>query len=363
MRNIYDIITEQKALIDVKFASHDLEYTVNYFANNQDTYYLQEGFGESIKNFVKKVIEFIKSIINKIRELVRKFISFFTKSKSNSLEDELNAKIAAANSSGGGGSSSGGGGSSSGGGGSSSTPNPSTSSQKDTTSSNKTTIKPEVKDTKKPEPKKEDKDPMTGKGTKISDLKDILFSSTLEVKTKKFGPLMARENLMDDMAEAFTEAYSEGVDEMVKTGESYSFNKAMLGALFGEKDGNLIEHAKELIGDSDEEETIKVLKLHHTIYEYITKSHSFVDKVKQAEDRSVGKLKVIISTLEKEANASEGQEQKDCQLLANFSKEAASTLGSLFNFIIQSTMRAYHLSAAIARAATDKYCRQNLHRD
>lgn len=357
MRNIYDIITEQKALIDVKFASHDIDYTINYFANNQDTYYLQEGFGENIKNFVKKVIEFIKSIINKIRDLVKKFISFFTKSKSNNLEDELNAKIAAANASGGGGTSGGGGGSSS-------TPKTSQVSQNDTTASNKTTIKPEVKDTKKTEPKKEEpKDPMIGKGTKISELKDILFSSTLEVKTKKFGPLLARKNFMDDMAEAFSEAYDEGVDEMIDTGELASFNKLMLGSLFGEKDGSLIEHAKKLIGDSDEEETIKVLKMHSTIYTYITETHSFVEGVKKTEDVTVGKLKILVSSLEKEANASEGQDKKDCQLLASFSKEAASTLGSLFNFVVQSTMRAYQLSATIARAATDKYCRQNLHRD
>ena len=91
MRNIYDIITEQKATIDVKMASYDLEYTINHFMHNQDNYYLQEGFGEGVKNLAKKIIEFIKSIINKIKELIKKVISFFlgTKSEVQKMEEKI----------------------------------------------------------------------------------------------------------------------------------------------------------------------------------------------------------------------------------------------------------------------------------
>ena len=91
MRNIYDIIIEQKTAIDVKMASHDLEYTITHFTQNQDTYYLQEGFGESAKNLAKKIVEFIKSIINKIRELIKKVVSFFlgTKSEVQKMEEKI----------------------------------------------------------------------------------------------------------------------------------------------------------------------------------------------------------------------------------------------------------------------------------
>ena len=91
MRNIYDIIAEQKAMVDINIASYDLQYTNEHFMMNQDTYYLQEGFKDSIKNIVKKVKEFIKKIIQKIKDLYRKVIGFFKKSE-DSVED-LEKKI------------------------------------------------------------------------------------------------------------------------------------------------------------------------------------------------------------------------------------------------------------------------------
>lgn len=86
MRNIYDIISEHRTLIDVKFASHDLEYTNDYFINNQEDYYVQEGLGEGIKNGVQKVLEFIRSIIEKIKNLFSKIRDFFSKRR-NGKED------------------------------------------------------------------------------------------------------------------------------------------------------------------------------------------------------------------------------------------------------------------------------------
>lgn len=348
MRNIYDIITEQKALIDVKFASYDLEYTNNYFISNQNTYYLQEGFGESIKNFVKKIIDFIKSIISKIRDLVRKFLDFFRKTKSNNLEDELNAKIAAANASGGGG------------GGSSSVNNTPPSNAKP--EGNKTTIKPDNNANKKET--KEPVDPMVGKGTKLSELKDVLATSTLQVRTKKFGPLKVRDEFVGDLADAFSESVDEATDEVEKYHNKVNFSKLMLNNLFGEKEGSLIEYAKKAMYDSDEEETITVLKMSSTIYEYITNTYSFVDVVKKTEAESIGELNVLIRDLENYSKTCDNEEaRKDLEIMADYSKEASSIMGNLFNCVIQSTMRAYQLSATIARAATEKYCKQNLHRD
>ena len=44
MRNIYDIIAEQKAMVDVNMAKYDLDYTISQLANNE--YYMQEALGE-----------------------------------------------------------------------------------------------------------------------------------------------------------------------------------------------------------------------------------------------------------------------------------------------------------------------------
>lgn len=82
MKNIYDIIVEQRLYIDAKLASYDLNHTIDYFTDNQDTYYIQEGLGDSIKNATQKVIEFIRAVINKIKELFRKILDFFSKKRS-----------------------------------------------------------------------------------------------------------------------------------------------------------------------------------------------------------------------------------------------------------------------------------------
>lgn len=75
MRNIYDIISEQKSEIDSKIISYELDFFNIGYINNQ---YIQEGFGDNIKEAGKKVIEFIKTIIAKIKEMVRKMIGFLT---------------------------------------------------------------------------------------------------------------------------------------------------------------------------------------------------------------------------------------------------------------------------------------------
>lgn len=85
MKNIYDIITEQKAIVDVNIASYDLEYTVNHMIDNDC--YLQEGLGDNVRNIAQKVIEFIKTIINKIKELVNKAIGYFKNMKRGKLID------------------------------------------------------------------------------------------------------------------------------------------------------------------------------------------------------------------------------------------------------------------------------------
>ena len=98
MRNIYDIIAEQKAMVDVNMAKYDLDYVVETF--NDYDFYVQEGLGD----LGRKVIAFIKNIIEKIKELIRKVINFFT-GKGNR-EKQLNDIIEDANAGGGGGGSS-----------------------------------------------------------------------------------------------------------------------------------------------------------------------------------------------------------------------------------------------------------------
>ena len=63
MRNIHDIIAEQKYIVDVNIAKYDLDYTINQLVDND--YYVQEGLGESVKNALNKVIDdyFLNKVI------------------------------------------------------------------------------------------------------------------------------------------------------------------------------------------------------------------------------------------------------------------------------------------------------------
>ena len=68
MRNIYDIISEQKALVDVEICSYELKYLAEEFN------YLQESVGDSLKNVWEKLKKWFIDMINKIK-------SFFSSSK------------------------------------------------------------------------------------------------------------------------------------------------------------------------------------------------------------------------------------------------------------------------------------------
>ena len=91
MRNIYDIIAEQKAIVNVNLSKYDLDYTISHMANNE--YYMQEALGENVKNAINKVIEFIKTIAAKIRDLVKKMIDFLLGRKSSVPLDNINEAI------------------------------------------------------------------------------------------------------------------------------------------------------------------------------------------------------------------------------------------------------------------------------
>lgn len=90
MRNIYDIIAEQKAMVDVNMAKYDLNYTVDHFFTND---YLQEGVGDAVKNAAQKVIVFIKTLMAKIKELIKKMLNYLgVRQPKVTMDDLKNAK-------------------------------------------------------------------------------------------------------------------------------------------------------------------------------------------------------------------------------------------------------------------------------
>jgi len=90
MKNIYDIISEQKSIIDINIASYNIDYLTNFILESHDICYIEESSG-----VVQKVIEFIKTLIRKIKELINKVVNFFTGKKD--LGDKLEQQIKNAN--------------------------------------------------------------------------------------------------------------------------------------------------------------------------------------------------------------------------------------------------------------------------
>ena len=86
MRNIYDIIREQKVLVDLNIMKYDRYHTNDFIIANEQTLYVQEGFGEKVSKAVKKVIEFIKNVIKKIGEIVKRVFNYF-RGESNVVKD------------------------------------------------------------------------------------------------------------------------------------------------------------------------------------------------------------------------------------------------------------------------------------
>lgn len=89
MKNIYDIINEQRTNVELDLMKHDMNYTLAYFSNNT---YLCES---TVSDLFKKIIEFIKSVINKMREIIKKLIAIlFGTNSGRKRVEELERQIA-----------------------------------------------------------------------------------------------------------------------------------------------------------------------------------------------------------------------------------------------------------------------------
>ena len=95
MKNIYEIIAEQKLIIDINIASYDLQHAYDYVYENNYMTFIQEGLASGVKSIIDKAIEFIKTIIRKIKELVSRIVSFFT--KKGKTKESMNKDISDAN--------------------------------------------------------------------------------------------------------------------------------------------------------------------------------------------------------------------------------------------------------------------------
>ncbi len=371
MRNIYDIIAEQKALIDVNIASYDLEYTNKYFIKNQDTYYLNESFGESIKKIIDAFVKFVKKLIRSIKELIQRVFGFFRKRESS--VESLEAKIADAN-------------------------------KKYDEVVNKNKINREEhnkkirdkmeKDRKDAEDqakalnekrkkedearrkeqeeflfrntRKDDEEPKEHTtfelGTKINDLPSIIGQYAQEIEVSYAGgPLSHRVDFLKDLMKGFSNTidtkpkYLEGLN-------SRYFVEIFNDLLFD--DPNIKNYTPEVQSIIYDEENTKVMvsRCKRTIVEYIYNHEEFLNVVKTSEkhvesvmDKELRNLKILENTpLE---NLNEEQKERLISTMSSAYQSISFKMSSILNFLCVSTVKAYNEYIRLAQIATDDYVR------
>lgn len=341
MRNIYDIIAEQKSSIDVKITGYEINYLVSHFLYNQENYYVEEGLGSTLKSFGKKVVDFIKKIIEKIRQLVRNFLNFFRKNSKGpgGLEAQLNKKIEQANKE-------------------ESAPAGVGGVGGATPEEPKTNSKPE------PEPMK------PGPHVKVNDLRELLEKSFLKVECKKFGPLEIRKEFVEKFSKAFGEVFEGACADIEEKNKLPMIKVKLMEKLFyGDEDDDLMDLLHQHFYDY-EDETMEFLVYRRAsfIYEYIEQSYDLQSKFQRAEEEIVKRLNIMIKMIETgEIKQFEGKDEnvteEQYRLTTMLCQQSSTLVSTIFNYLVQSTMRAYQICAGICVQVTNDYCRKKSHGD
>ena len=313
MRNIYDIIAEQKVLVDCDMSLYEMQYMYNQLLDKE---YVEEG----LSDIGKKIVDFIKKIIEKIRQMIKKFVSFFTGSSSN-LEASLNKKIEQANKqndgeapapAGGGG---GGDGSSSG---------------------------------YKEPPSKE-----YGPNVKLDDLYGILERCTLTFKIPVYADFNTRVSKFEDVYNAYDAAFNQGLELLSK--ETPNGKKLFMKNYFPysvDENENLAHALEERVGDVlSMSREIRVYKIADDIYDYIHLGREAAKKFADVGDNIEKELQDLI----RQASSSNGAWEVDSRS-STFFQSLSTTVAVAVNYFVTSALEAYKTYANICIKVTDSYC-------
>lgn len=343
LKNIYDIIAEQKCIVDINMTSYGLNYLF------ESVEYINEGFGESIQNFGKKVVEFIKSIIQKIKELVRNVISFFRKSQSNINEinkeiEDINAEYYA--------------GGGDGGGNSEDKPK-----KKDKEEPPKQQPRPEPP--KREEPPKQQPRPEQPKPKKKPEIKNdieaVLMTTDIKYNGTIYGDISKRMSFLSLMIGYHDSVYKE-IAISIKNNDGKrkgtDYRKLLDEKLFKNPDASLPEMMREALDDGDPEHATNINVQHYTkiILGYLRNGEDFIKRIQNAERDLVGKCEKLIADINSNriapsADASEAQ-IKEMYYLAH---SVTLNLGMRFDHLLKSTTRAHSQYLKIANKAKERY--------
>jgi hypothetical protein len=359
MKNIYDIIAEQKAIVDVNISSYDLDYTIKQFINHQE--YIQEGFGESVKKMVDGFIKFIKSLIQKLREFIRKVFGFFKSSddKVASMEKQIedaNKKYDEA-----------------------------VKKNKDDREAKNQEIKEKMKKQKdefeksekerKERYKKEDEqrrkeydeflnrnarkeEEDTGDGisfdlgTKINDLESVLRQYNRKVHVSyDCGPLDFRIKVVEILVRSFDIVISQPFGTMGEMNGSFLTRKFKDKVFDDEDIKDYKSELQALLYDS-EDKVVEVGRNAKTIVAYLNNKNSFLETVSKAEKYVSNHLEKLIKKVQEVAT-----DETVARLFINEYQNLSTLVSSMLNFICVTTMRGYDEYVRLAQMATNDYVR------
>ena len=381
MRNIYDIISEQKSIVDITLASYEMNYLNESFNNKY--FYVEEGLGETIKNIGRKVIEFIKKIIESIKEMIKAVINLFRKSKDPI--KEMEDKMAEANMAAGGGGSAGG----------------ETNSSKDNKKENqKTSVdlkfemdmkkhEAEVKERKERERKQREREEerqrkheefmrdldqpfKTGAGVKIDSLQELLKNSLYKFSYYEMrGDIKERLGFLQELTNIFSMTYEHSQSILGRRGEkimsldlSYLVKKMNRG-LFDDEEADFNKAIEDRLGDRSVQNGSGALQAStysyaDHIYEYIKEGRNFANMAEKLGTVSHNILKKIIRSLESEermVNMKDDLSTKHFERLALIFQKFSNYMARTINYLVTSTMSEYKACVNIARTVTSQYCK------
>lgn len=341
MRNIYDIIEEQKAIVDVNMAIYDLQYTNEFCLENLNIYAVNEGVGETIKKAGKKAVEIIKSIIAAIRNLVSKVTGFFKKSENE--VDKMEKQIkAAANSVG-----------------SSGAAKAAADGAVDTAKAaadkaeKKEDKKPEgpkapkVKDIKKAPEKKHVTTDEGGARSKVGGLLDLLKSSDLKVDTYHWWPLKNYVKTMEDILGSIDAHVINAVDD--KDMKPINLDNEVNEDVFGGRRIQFTDSVHSYFNgklDGQKSKDLRVSWNAEVIYDYAANGRSTVQHFQKIAREAEDHLNKLIKSLDS---------NPDDRLEAIAIKGANMTNVAVTEFS-RTITRATSVYIAVCRKVTNDYC-------
>lgn len=329
MRNIYDIIAEQKSMVDVNLLSLELKYI------SEDYEIIQEGMGDGIKKIINSIIEFIKKMIRKVKEFVSKITGYFRNDRdyvkeADNLIKEVNQNIAnhpaamgAANAA------------------------KAAGVDMDRVDNAINNVEKELSKRKVKE---------------CNSLIDLLKNSDKKVNTSKIGPIDKKLIILDkfitlDKALTSVEPVINDWTKAKDVDPSIVSNEVKK-ALLGDNDGNITESLNRMFGDSSEQVTFVVKSKANEIYDYMVKGRKFIKGLNMGSKGFEDDFNAMARDFE-QAGKKAASSMQNAEALANKAsaiiRNASNIIVSVLNHTARSTTIAYNQYKAICDKLIHEY--------